>query len=132
MNKLICTLALITCIYGCKKSDNEIVKFKFGTFKGVKTIYYEDTRQESGDTITIKFDSTSYAYSGSDPLDFGRGTYLIQDRSIEFKDDEARIALYTWDWILGGLYKFQITEDSMILNQSGSYTAISCRLRRIQ
>jgi hypothetical protein len=131
MKKLISILVIIASIYGCKKSDNEIFKFKPGTFKGEKTIYYPDTQHESSDTITIKFDSTSYTYSGSDPLDFGRGKFLIQNSSIEFKDDEARIALYSWEWILGGVYKFQIIDDQMILNQYGSHLQISCRLRKI-
>lgn len=131
MKKLISILAIIASIYGCKKSDNEIPNFKSGTFKGEKTIYYSDTQYESSDTITIKFDSTSYTYSGSDPLDFGRGKYLIQNSSIEFKDYEARIALYSWEWILGGVYKFQIIDNQMILNQNGSHFQISCRLRKI-
>ena len=131
MKQLIFILAIIASLYGCKKSDNGILTFKSGTYIGEKTIYYPDTRQESSDTITIRFDSTSYIYTGSDPLDFGRGNYLIQNSSIEFKDDVARIALYSWEWILGGLYNFQITDDLMILNQNGSHLQISCRLRKI-
>ncbi len=131
MKKIIAILIIIASIYGCKKNENEIPKFISGTYTGEKTLFYSDTHYETSDTITIKFDSTSYIYSGTDLLDFGRGKYVVQNSSIEFKDDEARIALYSWEWILGGVYKFQITDDQMILNQNGSHLQISCRLRKI-
>jgi hypothetical protein len=131
MKKILFTLAIILSCYGCKKDDNELSKFTAGTYSGEKTIYYSDTHFESLDTITIKFDSNTYSYSGSDALDFGRGNYLIKNSSIEFNDDEARIALYTWEWILAGTHKFQIIGDSLIMNQNGSYIQVSCRLKKM-
>ena len=59
------------------------------------------------------------------------GNYLIKNNSIEFNDDEARIALYSWEWILGGTHKFRIIGDSLILNQNGSYIQVSCRFKKI-
>ena len=131
MKKIICILVIIVSCYGCKKDNNEIIDFKIGTFYGEKTIYYLDTHYESVDTITIKFDSTIYAYSGSDVLDFGRGNYLIKDNSIEFNDEEARVALYTWDWIITGIYRFRTIDDSIIFNLNSSDIQISCRLKKI-
>ena len=133
MNKisLLLILVLISIISSCRKDNTEISKLSSGTYYGEKTIYYSDTHYESVDTITIRFDSTTYTYSSSESLDFGKGNYLIKNNSIEFKDEVARIALYTWDWILGGTYKLQMTDDSIMLNQNNSYIQISCRLKRM-
>ena len=90
-----------------------------------------DTQNKSVDTVTIKFDKRTYSYSGSDALDFGRGNYLIKGNSIEFNDDEARNALYSWEWILVGVHKFRLNGDSLVLNQNGSYIQVSCRLIKI-
>jgi major membrane immunogen (membrane-anchored lipoprotein) len=131
MKKIMFILVIILSCFGCKKVDNEISKFTTGTYSGEKAIYYLDTHYKSFDTITIKFDSTTYSYSSSYTLDFGRGNYLIKNNSIEFNDDESRNDLYSWEWILGGTHKFQMTGDSLILNQNGSYIQVSCRLKRI-
>jgi hypothetical protein len=130
MKRILFLLVIIVSSYGCKKDDNEISKFATGSYSGEKTIYYVDTHNKSVDTITIKFDSNTYSYSGSDALDFGRGNYIVKNNSIEFNDDEARNALYSWEWILGGTHKFQMIEDSLILNQNGSYVQVSCRLKK--
>jgi major membrane immunogen (membrane-anchored lipoprotein) len=131
MKKMTLILVIILAFCGCKKEDNEITEFTAGTYSGEKTIYYSDTHHESLDTITIKFERESYSYSGSDALDFGRGNYLIKKNSIEFNDDEARNALYSWEWILAGNHNFRITGDSLIMNQNDSYVKVSCRLKKI-
>ena len=131
MKKVIFILAIILSFYTCKKIDNENPKFETGTYFGEKAIYYLGTNSTSVDTITIKFDSTTYSYSGSGALDYGRGNYLIKDNSIKFNDDVARIALYSWEWILGGTHKFRMIGDSLVLNQNGSYIKVSCRLKKI-
>ncbi len=131
MKRIAFFLVLIIAWYGCKKNDNETSKFNIGTFQGEKTIYYPSTHYESADTITIQFDSTTYSYSSSNALDFGRGNYLIKNNSVEFKDEEFRIALYTWDWILSGTFNLQITDGLIILNQNNLGNQISCRLKRI-
>ncbi len=115
MKKIAFFLVLIIACYGCKKNDNEASKFNIGTFQGEKTIYYPSTHCESVDTITIQFDSTTYSYSSSNALDIGRGNYLIKNNSVEFNDEEFRIALYTWDWIIAGMYNFRTIDDSIIL-----------------
>ena len=131
LKKILSILVVILSFYGCKKDDNESSKFTTGTYSGKKTIYYSDTQNESPDTITIKFDSDTYSYSGSDALDFGRGNYLIKNNSINFNDNEVRIALYSWEWILVGTHKFQIIGDSLFMNQNGSYKQVTCRLKKI-
>ena len=131
MKKTIFILVIILSCLCCKKDDNEISKFATGTYSGEKTIYYSDTHYESVDTITLKVESKTYSYSGSDALDYGRGNYLIKDSSIEFNDDEARNALYSWEWILVGTHKFQNIGDSLIMNQNSSYIQVSCRLKKI-
>jgi hypothetical protein len=113
------------------KDNTEISKFDTGTYSGTKTIYYLDTHYQSVDTITIRFDSSTYSYSGSDALDFGRGNYLIKSNSIEFNDNEARNDLYSWEWILVGAHNFRLNGDSLVLNQNGSYIQITCRLIKI-
>lgn len=131
MKKIVVLLAIIALCFGCSKDDTEISKFSTGTYTGVKTIYYLGTNNESVDTITIKFDDSTYSYSGSNALDFGRGNYLIKSNSIEFNDAEARNALYSWEWILAGIHKFKSNGDSLNLNQNGSYLKVSCRLKKI-
>jgi hypothetical protein len=130
MRKIMFILVIILYGYGCNKDDNGITKFKIGTFHGEKTTYLY-TPNESVDTITIKFDSTTYSYSTSNTLDFGRGKYFIKDNSIEFNDELVRNALYTYDWILSGMYNLQITDDSIILNQNKQGLQISCRLKKM-
>jgi hypothetical protein len=131
MKKIIFILVIILSCYGCTKDNSEISKFATGTYSGEKTIHYLGTNSTFVDTITIKFDISTYSYSGSDALDFGRGNYLIKNNSIEFNDDEARNALYSWEWILGGTHKFQMIDDSLILNQNGSYIQVLCRFKKI-
>ena len=131
MKKLIFQLSMTMLIYGCTKEGTEISKFASGTYSGEKTIYYLGTHNKSADTITIKFDNSTYYYSGSNALDFGRGNYLIKSNSIEFYDDEARNALYSWEWILVGAHKFRLNGDSLVLNQNGSYIQVSCRLIKL-
>jgi major membrane immunogen (membrane-anchored lipoprotein) len=131
MKKIMFILVIILSCFECKKVDDESSKFTTGTYSGEKTIYYSDTHYESHDSITIKFDSNAYSYSGSDALDFGRGNYLIKNNSIKFNDEEGRNDLYSWEWILGGTHKFQMIGDSLILNQNGSYIQVSCRLKKI-
>jgi hypothetical protein len=130
MKKIAFFIVLIIAWYGCKKDDKEISKFAPGTYFGEKTIYYSSTHYESIDTITINFDSTTYTYSSSDALDFGKGNYFIKNDSIGFNDLEIRTALYTWDWILSGMYKFVIIDDSMILDSKYYNVQISCRLKK--
>jgi hypothetical protein len=131
VKKIIFVLIIILFCYGCTKDDSKTSKFTTGTYSGEKSIYYSGTHYESVDTITIRFDSNTYSYSGSDALDFGRGNYFIRSDSIGFNDDEARVALYTWDWILSGMHKFRTIDDSLILNKNSSYIQISCRLKKI-
>ena len=131
MKRTIFFLVLILSCYGCTKENSEFSKFATGTYYGEKTIYYLGTYNKSVDTITIKFASSTYSYIGSDALDFGRGNYLIKNNSIEFKDDEARNALYSWEWILVGEHKFRLNGDSLILNKNGSYIQVSLRLMKI-
>ena len=131
MKKIIFILVFILSCYGCEKGNNETSIFATGTYSGKKTIYYSDTHYKSIDTIRIKFDNNTYSYSGVDALDFGRGNYLIKNNSIEFNDDEARNALYSWEWILGGSHNFRVVLDSLILNQNGSYIQVSCRLKKM-
>jgi hypothetical protein len=128
MKKILFILVSILSCYGCKKADNENSKFTIGTYSGEKIIYYPDSQYESVDTITITFDCNSYFYSGSNALDFGRGNYIVDNNSLEFNDDEARNALYTWEWILGGTHRFLMMGDSLVLNQNGLHLQVTCRL----
>jgi hypothetical protein len=123
-------LVSILLSFGCTKHDPESSVLKIGTYTGVKRIYYQSTRFESADTITLTFDTDGYSYSGSGNLDFGRGTYLLKDNTIQFNDEEARVALYSWDWIITGFYQYKLIDDSLILNHDGSNVQISCRLRK--
>jgi len=131
MKKLIILLSIILFCFGCAKEKTEISNFFPGTYSGEKTIYYMDTHNKSVDTISIRFDSGTYIYSGSWALDYGHGNYFIKDNLIEFNDDVARIALYSWEWILGGTHNFRIVGDSLILNQTGSYIKVTSRLVRV-
>ncbi len=133
MKRITFFLVLIVAWYGCKENDKETSQFNIGTFSGEKTVHYFGTNYDFVDTITIKFDSTKYSYSGltsTHPPDYGSGNYIIKDNSIEFNDEEFRIALYTWDWIIAGMYNFRTINDSIILNQNNTGLQISCRLKK--
>jgi hypothetical protein len=121
---------LLVIMTACnKENDNtEGSKFATGTYSGEKSIYYVSAHSESVDTITINFESNTYSYFSSNTLDFGRGNYLIKNNSIDLNDDEARIALYSWEWILSGTHQYQIIGDSLILNQTSPNHKVSCRL----
>jgi hypothetical protein len=127
-------LVIIASCYGCSKDDNETIKYVTGTFSGQKTVHYFGTNTDFTDTIKIIFENTKYTYFSStskQPGDSGYGSFLIKNNSIEFKDEVARITLYTWDWILSGNYQFQIAGDSLFLNQKNSSKEISCRLKKV-
>jgi len=133
MKRIMFILLIILYSYGCNKDDNGITKFKIGTFSGKKVVHYSGTNYDFADTVTIKFENTKYTYSGltsTHPSDCGSGNYLIKDNSIEFNDELVRNDLYTWDWILSGLYNLQITDDSIILNQNRPGIQISCRFKK--
>lgn len=124
-------LVIMAAIYGCARDNNEASSFTTGTFYGIKSVYYPDTHNQSIDTITIKFEGATYAYSGSNGLDFGRGSYLLKNSAIEFNDDVARNALYSWEWIIGGTFQLKTINDSIILNQNGAYVNITCKLQKV-
>jgi hypothetical protein len=128
--KTIVILVLITAAfcYQCTKDNTESSEFTTGTYSGEKSIYNLNTHSESVDTIAINFEGNTYSYSGSNTLDYGRGNYLIKKNSIDFNDEEARIALYSWEWILGGTHQFRITGDSLNMNQNRPGFQVSCRL----
>jgi hypothetical protein len=127
-------ILIIIVLTSCTKEEENailnITNFTTGTYYGIKSISDSGTHNESVDTITIKFDDSTYIYSGSGFLDYGRGNYILNNESIEFHDDIARIALYSWHWIIIGKYQFKTIDDSLILNQNGSYFQISCRLKK--
>jgi hypothetical protein len=134
LKTFICSIVLMVIITGCTKHNN-IPEFQTGTFQGVKIVSWFSTHTTLTDTMTIELDKGTYSYSTQNSLntlpDYGRGTYSILSGSVEFNDDEARIALYTWDWILGGKYEFAYSGDSLVLIQKFSYKQISCKLKRI-
>jgi len=105
--------------------------FKTGTYYGEKDIHYFSTNTYTHDTITIKFDSVKYLYSGSWELDYGKGNYFISNDSIEFIDGLFRNAMHSWNWILSGKYKFRFIDDSLIISQWHSNQLITCRLTKI-
>jgi hypothetical protein len=135
MKKILLLLFIAGSILGCKKDSNQIQKNQPGIFHGEKTIYYFSTHLTSTDTITMQLDDSTYSYSElnvQNTLDFGRGNYTIQNDSIQFKDDEARVALYSWSWIIGGKFRFEYMDDAtLILNQKNSDRQTSCILYRV-
>ena len=131
MKIVIFLLSIVVIFYSCIKENSEISEFVTGTYSGEKSIFYLGTNSTSVDTITIKFDSGTYSYSGSSTLDYGRGNYVIKDNSIEFNDGLFRNALYSWEWILGGTHQLRMVGDSLILNQNGSYIQVSCKFKKI-
>ncbi len=128
--KIIFLLIIVSCA-GCTKDENESTKFSAGTYNGEKDIHYFSTNTYTRDTITIKFDSITYLYSGSWGLDYGKGNYLISTDTIEFNDEYARITLYSWDWILFGKFKFELVDDLLILTKRQHNQLITCRLTKI-
>lgn len=128
--KIIFLLIIVSC-WGCTKHETEISKFDIGTYFGERNTYNKATHANRIDTITIDFDTTNYIYAGSYILDSGRGNYFIKNDSIEFNDQVARIALYSWDWILGGMYQLIIIDDGIILSKNYSDIHVSYRLKRV-
>ena len=128
--KIIFLLIIVSCA-GCTKDDNGISKFSAGTYYGEKTIQNFSTNNYACDTITIKFESLKYLYSGSWELDYGKGNYFISNDSIEFNDELFRNTMHSWNWILSGKYKFRLIDDSLILSQRYYNQLITCRLTKI-
>ena len=128
---LVYTIAAVSIISGCTKDENESTKFSSGTYYGEKGLHYFSTNTYTRDTITIKFDSIKYLYSGSWSLDHGKGNYFISNDSIEFNDELFRNAMHSWNWILSGKYKFTLIDDSLILSQRYYNQLITCRLIKI-
>ena len=135
LKALIGSIVMMMIITGCTKHDYSIPEFQAGTFQGVKIVNWGSTHTILTDTITIEFDNGHYSYSTRNSLnqlpDYGRGTYSVLSDLVEFNDEEARITLYTWDWILGGKFEFASSGDSLLLIQKFSYKQISCKLKRV-
>jgi hypothetical protein len=135
MKKILFLLLIAGSVWNCKKDSGQIQKIQPGTFHGEKTVYYFSTHLTSSDTITMQLDDSTYSYSElnvQNTLDFGRGNYIIQNDSVQFNDDEARVALYSWSWIISGKFRFEFGNDGvLILNKNFPDRQISCRLNRI-
>ena len=128
MKNLAFILLIIASCIGCKKDY-------IGTYKGEKTTYYPSVNYLFTDTITLELEGTKYTYSGLTdvhPPDFGNGMYLITSDSIKFDDAVERNALLTWDWIIGGIYKISVTNDSLILKKERYGIIQICRLKEIK
>lgn len=135
MKKILFFLLIAGSVWGCKKDSSQIQKIQSGTFRGEKTVYYFSTHLMSTDTISLQLDDSTYSYSElnvQNTLDYGRGNYTIQNDSVQFKDDEARVALYSWSWIIGGKFRFEYLDDAiLIMNQKNSDRQTSCILYRV-
>ena len=116
----------------CEKDDNGISKFSTGIYYGEKECYYFSTNIDKRNSLTIKFDSIKYVYSGSWDLDSGKGNYLMSNDSIEFIDECGRIALYSWDWILSGKSEYKLSDDLLILTRRQHNQLITCKLTKIR
>ena len=126
-------LAFALFFISCEEKDLGLnpTTFKTGTYFGRKIIRNFSTNNYTFDTITIKFDSEKYVYTGSWELDFGKGNFSISNDSVEFNDELFRNAMHSWNWILSGMYKFRLIDDSLILSQSYYNQLIICRLTKI-
>ncbi len=131
MKYILFFLVSVLSFWGCTKHETGISKFEIGTYYGERNTYNKATHANRIDTITIAFDTANYIYAGSYILDSGRGNYFIKNDSIELNDQVARIALYSWDWILGGMYKLIIIDDGIILSKNYSDIQVSYRLKRV-
>jgi hypothetical protein len=130
MKKIIFLLLYIVSCCGCEH-DTEIQKFTTGTYYGEKITHYLYMDITFYDTISIKFDGIKYIYTCSNALDYGGGNYFIKNDSLEFNDEYARNALYSWAWILGGMYKYKIIDDSLFLNNMYYGNRTTCRLVKV-
>ena len=135
MKKIMVILILAGFFSGCEKKSNENQSFQTGIFEGKKTVYYFSTHLTSNDTIIMQLDDSTYSYSElnvQNTLDSGKGNFTIQNDSVQFNDDEARVALYSWSWIIAGKFRFEFGNDgALILNKKYPDRQISCRLNRI-
>ncbi|HAQ21365.1 MAG TPA: hypothetical protein DCR40_19370 [Prolixibacteraceae bacterium] len=132
MKTLIISFVLILFFVACQKEENDLLKFRFGTYYGIRYSNYENVGINRLDTITVNFEVVKYNYSGTHTLDYGSGNYYILNDSIGFNDENARITLYSWEWILSGMYKYKLTGDSLFLFRNNKTLNISYRLKRIK
>jgi hypothetical protein len=133
MRKFAVLLVLAFFFISCERNNYlpVSVELKNGTYSGVKVIYYPAVDYHASDTISVVFDDQSYSYSGISALDYGRGSYKIKGDSIHMNDEDFRIALYSWDWILSGKYQIRLSGDSLILSRKNFTQVTTCRLLKI-
>ena len=137
MNKIIKIgiIGLFSLFLGCDKSEEISKSLEDGVLSGTyiwtrKVFTDEQTMSWSWKTIESKFTlelkNDTYTCGGdSEGLpasSFGRGTFSIEKDKIMFYDDVARIALYSWDWILGGEYSFTFDGKKLKLSKSNDYS----------
>jgi hypothetical protein len=124
-------LVIMFALCGCTKDNYEVPSCANGTFSGIKCMYYPETHIKSIDTVTIKFDQNTYTYYGTSSLDGGEGSFIQTTGKIEFRDDVARVTLYSWDWILNGTFQTGKLNNYLILVQNGNFRQISCKLQKV-
>jgi hypothetical protein len=126
-------VAATLIIVSCQKSGTlpEPSALNSGTYRGEKVVYYLSSGHSAIDTITIRFDDPGYHYSGTSELDYGKGNYFVAGDSVWFSDEYARIAIYTWDWILSGRYRFVTAGDSLTFTKKYYDQLTICRLARL-
>jgi len=135
MNKIfrIGVIGLFSLFLSCSKNE-EISKFpENGTFSGVYTWTYKILTDEqtmswswvsSERKFTLELKNGTYTCGGNDKglsSSYGTGTFSVEKDKIIFNDEVARIALYSWDWILGGKYNFTFDGKKLQFSKSSDY-----------
>ena len=119
---------LILSSFGCKKENARPSIFVAADYYGQKSVSYPGVSSGQNDTIYLNFLDTTYSYTSTSALDYGHGKYLIKGDSLQLIDQEVRVTLYSWDWILSGTYKYTCDKGRLTLTGKYFNTNTACSL----
>ena len=129
---LICG-ALFTSCSSKAESEERVSTLQNGIYSGIFThtrqvLTNEQTMSwswvSSESKFTLELNNGGYICGGDYegvPSSYGAGTFSVEKDKITFIDEVARIALYSWDWILVGEYNYTFDGKKLKFSKSNDY-----------
>jgi len=127
LQRLIMTPLALLGLAACHKDNAEPVKLS-GTYTGI----FKSTSPNaaSGTVKLVVTDKTYLAELKTFMRIESRGTYIIDNNQITFKDSTAHTANFDWSLLLNGVYEQSAKNDSLILVKKGEGYSYMYRLKK--
>ena len=124
---IILTLFISTIMLSCNEEEMNTIEWE-GTYEGTFTVEYLASGDTFTNPVTVNFSGNRYSSSTGDnrfPAG-GNGTFVLDNNSVTFNDENFWTADFDWNLILNGNYTITESETSITLsatkNNVGIYT----------